>query len=440
MNFLLERLNYKQTREQLGLISLALVWMSIVLSAYLDTLNLLVLLAVIALFIVRDNDVEDRVASALISWFTLVFLFFFVFSFFPLIVNNSSVEVWIDQFHERIAPVLAVGLTAVILLKYRLSEQNLWMSLLFVFFSLVIAIFLEWNAVGPQVFSDEYRFGINRISTSNYLIFGVVTNLFTALLLGASIWAYMNKKWLVFWLFIVASLLSVYGSILSGTRGAWIGLPEIIIGWGVFFYVSILGSVPIRQKILSILVVLLAFILLTVAVQEKLEHRFNLAVEDVERYFDGNPLTSIGSRFVMYEAAIDGFTEHPISGVGPENIGPEMEKRTQKIFSVRFGVDRPGYLTWDVHNQYLQELFARGIIGIFVLLVIQIYLLTFFIRRSSRKNLFAVAGVIFMVASILNMMSYSWLRFHGGMFFYFIVMTFLIYGSSIKSENNLANE
>jgi hypothetical protein len=52
----------------------------------------------------------------------------------------------------------------------------------------------------------------------------------------------------------------------------------------------------------------------------------------------------------------------------------------------------------------------------------------------SVNNIWAAGGFIFIIASSLNMMTYSWLRFDNGIYFYFMMITLFIYGSEMFNQ------
>lgn len=426
--------------QLVGMLMLAFIWASIFMSSLMDTMNILVFFTLIVFLLTRNEIINPKLVASLSQWFLIVFIGFFALSFVSLILNDSDINAWYSQFKESVAPVIAVGFLSVLLIRCKIQERFLWLSLIGVTLSLITAVYLEWSTVGLTVFSDTYRFGQTKISTAGPLLIGVFSNLMTALLIAAAIWAYRQSSWLFFGVFFLSAILTIYVAFLSGTRGAWIGLPEIIIGWFFYFYFSTLKKMSVRKQFITIVTILFILMSLFIPIKDKINSRVSSAIKDVQLYLDGTRLGSIGIRLVMYEAAWDGIVQNPLSGYGIDKVESEMKERTKMIILERFEKEQAGFATSDVHNQYLQELFVRGIFGFIGFLIVQLYLLIFFIKRSGVNNLFAAAGTIFLLASIMNMMSYSWLRFHDGMFFYFIITTFLIYGANLKSKMDKKDE
>lgn len=406
--------------------ALAILMASWVFTSVLDTMNLLILFVLIAIFLGKGSL---KFTPSLRNWLVIVFLGFFVLGLFHLVFHPVGPSVWLPAIDERIAAVIASLGLVLLLLRTQPKEQVVWLSVVGAGIGLMLTFGLEWYRVGDVGLSADYRFG--DVYGTSFLVFGVVSSLMTALFFAGFTWAIIHRRWGLSGLFLVFIVIALMGTFLSGTRGAWLGLPEILLGWALFGYFTFLKHKGLGVKLAVLGAVVLVIVFLSAVVSEKIEFRAKAAVTDVEQYFVGNPNTSIGLRLVMYEAALNSIKEKPISGVGFYRVGPEIINRTQEVFKERFRLDMSGFDSWDVHNQYLQEAMARGIPGLIGLLWIQVFALVYFIRSMHSRNIWAVAGTIFVIASAINMMSYSWLRFHDGMFFYFMILTLFIYGSEV---------
>src|SRR5690606_24916681 len=120
------------------------------------------------------------------------------------------------------------------------------------------------------------------------------------------------------WLWRLALILGMagatYGSIMSGTRGAWISVP-------VVFVLFCLGSFTQRNlhRACTAAVVLLAAAgawYVTVP-DNPIEQGYNRAVEDISNYVEkGNAKGSIGARFEIWRAATINIPQKPILGWG----------------------------------------------------------------------------------------------------------------------------
>lgn len=427
------RINEKH-RDVASIFILSTIIFSLTFTVYTSTLNLLVLFSLLVWLFFPKSAIEMDVR--LFQWMTVVLAIFFLLGLLPIFFHDAPSRPTELLFHHKSAALIAVLLFMFILVRLAPSENVIWWALLIGAQGVFIAVLLELYFKGWDHLFSGHRLGT--MYGTGILKFGVFSNLLFGILLGAFFWVIRQKyKWWLL-LFLLFTLTSVFlGSILSGTRGAWLGLPEIIIGWGIFYYVYYFRKQSSGRKVV-ILILLTLFVVATLWLgKNKIENRVNNAVKNVEKYFDGNPNTSIGLRLVMYEAAWDGIKENVFTGVGQDNIQKELRERMLMIYESKFinhveaAKGRGELNSWDVHNQYLQEFFSRGILGLLSLILVQLFLLLFFIRRVRECgiNIWAVTGIIFVLASAINLMSYSWMRFNTGMFFYFVLTTLMVYAS-----------
>ena len=417
---------HRKLKPYFVFMDLGVVFTSIILSQIMDTMNLLLVLVLLTLRWTYTEPYEQH--ASLMRWFQVVFFIFFMLGILPHVFKKPLLVVWRNQINKKVVAGIAVSSFGFILMRLKPTNDMLWLSLLSVAAAILITIIYEYAKVGNIILNEQYRFG--GVLGSDYLMVGVFSNLFTGCFIGGMMWSLKKHRKFMLALFSVAVVVSLTSSFLTGTRGAWLGLPEIVIGWSIFYYVEFCTK---KNYLHSMVVALLIFGIVFLGyflVGEKISARIDVAKQDIMLYQQGQPISSIGLRFVMYEAAIESIKDNPLYGVGSENIGPELKERTRQIFHNKFDMNRSGFDSWDTHNQYLQEAFSGGILGFFSLLFVQIYLLIFFIKHRVVNQLWAVSGMIFVVASAINMMSYSWLRFNDGMFFYFIVATLLVYGAS----------
>lgn len=416
---------------------LSIVFMSLVMTQLMDAMNVLIFSSLIVWFFTRNLSISKDQIVNLKKWYLVVFLGFFLLGLLPLVFLESSIDVWSQQFNKRIASLIAVVGFGFILIRLQPSESTLWKSVLAIALGIFVVSLLEYIEVGNKVLDSNYRFG--GLYASGPLMFGVFTTLYLSLFFGGLFWSLKKNFFFLSFLFGLAILISLIASILTGTRGGWLGLPEIFIGWSIIFYLGFFKKKDQKPKFLigflSLFLSLVIF--LSFLMGAGITDRFSLAIDNIVSYKNGNPNTSIGLRLLAYKAALMSITESPFTGVGPSAISKELEASTRKILDEDFNIKSKGFSSWDVHNQYLQEAYSRGLFGLAALLGLQLYLFVFFIRHASIQNIWASTGLIFMFSSSINMMSYSWLRFHDGLFFYFVITTLLVYGTLISDKESV---
>lgn len=96
------------------------------------------------------------------------------------------------------------------------------------------------------------------------------------------------------------------------------------------------------------------------------QQRFMAGVSDLTNYHQGNVMTSLGIRLVLWEGALEMAVEHPVLGVGTGGYRAEIlrlqeESEIPRIPGLSENVIEP-------HNSYLAYLAEFGIVGLVILL------------------------------------------------------------------------
>ncbi|CAJ1792213.1 hypothetical protein KOPIIPEJ_00751 [Aeromonas dhakensis] len=218
-------------------------------------------------------------------------------------------------------------------------------------------------------------------------------------------------------------LMGGMGSFLSGTRGGWVLLPIILVT--IIFY--------FRRKLClkdglyagSVCVLLLFLALLP---QSGVMDRIYAAKEDIVHYIDGlNPDTSLGIRLQLWESAYHSFLEKPIFGWG--NNGVRLSQLNQynngSISEFIYNFNS------HAHNQFLDELAKRGIIGLLMLTLLYFYPL--WVASRNRDNLLVSS---MLAVSSLTLVDYSlsqaFINHNSGMIFFMFLFSALI--TTIKAS------
>ena len=96
--------------------------------------------------------------------------------------------------------------------------------------------------------------------------------------------------------------------------------------------------------------------------------RVSIAVEETKSYFEANQqTTSVGSRLAMWQFAIHKTSEAPWLGLGMKGW---IERRDQSIAK---GELAPYISNFDhVHNEYLDMLLKRGVVGLGLLILLYV--------------------------------------------------------------------
>jgi O-antigen ligase len=266
-------------------------------------------------------------------------------------------------------------------------------------------------------------------------------------LLGGFVWAVKKGSWTIFVL-IVTVLISFIGSLVSDTRSAWAGLPEALIAWSVFYWLYLKRNsvVNLRKVAAFWIFFIVCFTSVLFYFGDRVEKRWDAMTGDLYNYSEGAGSTgSVGKRLVLFQAGIQGFLEKPWTGVGEDNSMSEQRRLTAPIIEEVYG--RKGSMAFGhLHNQFIEEAFTRGVLGLMALLITIGYLLFFFsrgVKESKQSGDFSpwpLVGLLFVISSSISMMAEAWIHLSTGVIFYIFFITLFVFLSARTLANNRSED
>jgi O-antigen ligase len=157
---------------------------------------------------------------------------------------------------------------------------------------------------------------------------------------------------------------------------------NLIVGYGRAGYLAFLISSPLiiykivgRRHIIKAAWVIILFIGISI-LSPTVKMRIDQAVTDIKQYDTGNPNTSIGLRFYMWEGAIKIFLKNPVLGVGTGGYQKAInDYEALGLQPLHINFSQP-------HNSFLYMASSFGIIGIISLL----WLFTVFLKKGWRAR------------------------------------------------------
>jgi O-antigen ligase len=177
------------------------------------------------------------------------------------------------------------------------------------------------------------------------------------------------------WLTAAGALASIYVLLISGGRGpllayfAAMALYAIIMGHRHF------GLRWMFRRVLVWIALLIAIVAVTAKSDPELGQRYQFVMERLSNPTGGSVAEgSILTRIVLYEAGVETILERPMTGYGRQNVIPAVKAHS----------DMPDhfFLFSHLHNGYLTDLVASGILGLLSLLaVLLVPLLVFWNTR-----------------------------------------------------------
>lgn len=234
--------------------------------------------------------------------------------------------------------------------------------------------------------------------------------------------------------FAAASAFGVLGSILSGSRGGWVLFPVIL--FVLYRIFKDWFSTKVKLGMSLALALLVIFCLMP---QSGVPKRIEAAKSDISLYFSGkNKNTSLGHRFEIWKSSVDSFLEKPVFGWGRYGVRLSQEQQYKQGLITKAAYDFNSH----AHNQFLDEMAKRGIIGLsalLALLLIPLYLFKQYLQPSfsPEARTLGAAGVIVVLSTIDYSLSQAFLYHSSGIVFYCVSVIFLY--SALRSQQSIAD-
>lgn len=205
-------------------------------------------------------------------------------------------------------------------------------------------------------------------------------------------WQAGHKVWgRVAWLLPVAFLLALAAVVLSGSRGAYVGLVAMLV-------VLVSVSLRRRHRLVALVIVGLGLVVAYSSV-ESVKERVDRAVSEVETYLSIDDVASyegavVGNvqRLEIWRTAVMIFKDAPIVGIGRGNYervaGEYAEKGLVHPMAAQAG---------HAHNAYLDVLASRGIVGFVCFMGMLLFPLYFFFSTRQASPGSAMLGITHIV-------------------------------------------
>lgn len=438
--------------KTLFLVFLAILLVGIIARKVFPTIlemSLVSLFMVWFFYLTQKGVIDLAVSKNIKKWLMLLFVFMLI-NLFPESIHyfkgEGSYEGRLVSFVERYLHLIMIGIVTFLGYKIRLSAVDVWKVLI------IVSCFVLWVILYEMIKLEfnpsammNHRFGL--LASSNTIDFGIYSNTLFIVLLGALFWFKdFSKLWK--FLLVMALIVDISGAILSQSRTAWIGWPEAIIGWGGFYLYRLFSAKKIKKVILFLGLILVFLIVIIMSpAKEIVENRVNKAISNVIDYKNGNPNSSLGNRFVMYEVGINQIQKTPWLGVGVNNFTLFIQEDTKKLINHKFGLTSLGYTYSHIHNQFLMSFILGGIFPFLSLLVIFGFLLWFFSQKiktgvTERQKALGIAGLVFTITSLMTFLPESPLMFKSQFIFFFVMasLLFLINDEEILSQVKVNND
>lgn len=394
---MLAQIKYNKSQIYSGLIGLFFILILQFKLSY-SLIPILLALAGIALLIPHIKNKSYHLEKA-DKWLIYSFICYFVLFVFSLIIHKGKGS----DLDLASRALLALPILSIF---YKNQLKHLW---------IVYAILIA--GIGAGITSMIQVFGLDFVRPFPKIMHiqaGDIAMSLAMFSFCALFYFYTQKQRMAMYLNLIAGLFALIASFLTTARGAWVGVPFVLI---VIFWLN-------RKSLSKWLISGVLFITLAggIFTSETIHKRYLDAQNDITAYMNGsNKSTSVGARFDMWKSAMLGIQEKPVFGWGLQGV-KEMRKQhfsEGKIskYAASFG---------HAHNQYLHDASTRGIVGLIALLATLFVPLILFwngLKQSESNSLAHLWGVLG-ITHILLMMSYfltqAFLLHNSGAMFYFI--------------------
>lgn len=202
--------------------------------------------------------------------------------------------------------------------------------------------------------------------------------------------------------YLIAVFMGCFASILTGTRGAMLGiaLAFIFIGMIVFFK----KRASIGSFVLAMLVGFSGFGVDYLTSSRGVQDRIKVASEDLTLYQEGQVYTSLGMRFEMWKEAVAMFQMAPVFGLSTAEIATRMPEILEKSGSQLEKSNHPqNDARGNKHNQLLNQAAKRGIVGVLAILFVWFACVKLFLRNESLMgNMLGLSIVVYFIPPSLT--------------------------------------
>ncbi|WP_234283480.1 MULTISPECIES: O-antigen ligase family protein [unclassified Halomonas] len=291
------------------------------------------------------------------------------------------------------------------------------------------------GAIGAGSWASWQKWqGVERADSFTHVIqFGNLCMVLAVFCLAGLGWAWQQRQrsgWVA--LLLVGALGGILGSLFSGSRGGWIGFPIVLL----VLYRGYGRLLPRRVKVSILVSVVLAAAAVYSIPQTGVQSRIHQGFEDVAEYRAGvQKGSSVGDRFEMWKGAVTLIQERPLTGWGSNGYHAALIELGE-AGEIREGVTRFGH----AHNEYLDAMAKRGVIGLAVLLMLYLVPMRQFLKQFGHQSLetrsVAIAGALLSVTYLDFGLTQTFMEHNSGvmMFAFWLAVLWGVFSSRVHRE------
>ncbi len=291
-----------------------------------------------------------------------------------------------------------------------------------------IAQFIAMKYFGVSILVSGKVFWLRPSGGVNPMRYGAISLVVMAFSLNAILVLRQKKMWLRL-LLVAAVCMGLVACLLTQVRGTWLAIPVLMLFYSVYLYRN--G----HPKFLVALVVGAGVLVVVASQTQVLQSRAQLIVSDVDSYQKGDSKSSIGARLDMFKAAGILIKQRPVFGHGLNSYAlkaTEIRKATP-------GMSNEVGLWANPHNEILQVMVEKGVVGLITLLLLFAAPGYLFLRALSKSDdsssgqqvkYYAMCGLGLLI--IYAVAGQSVALFEHDVFNHFFALMVLLFASQVR--------
>ncbi len=290
-----------------------------------------------------------------------------------------------------------------------------------------ISQYVAMKYFNVQILTSDNRFSqmwLRPAGGVNPMRYGAISLVLSVIALNGVFLVRNKAMWLKL-LFCISFLMGAVACYLANSRSSFLAIPVLAFMFSVYLYRA--GHPRF------LLVLLVSSVLLVAGLSQN--GRVKATLNSLERYQQGDAVSSLGARLDMFKAAVILIEKKPIWGYG---LGGYLEggKEVRKMYP---NMDRHVGTWSNPHNEYLLVMVEKGVIGLFTLLFLFVapgYLFFRALRRAGDSaagqqiKFYAMSGLSLLV--VYAVVGLSVALFQHDVFNHFFTLMVLLFASQIR--------
>ena len=320
-----------------------------------------------------------------------------------------------------------IAVVPILLILHR-SRPNLHLFMWGVIIAALMSFFFA-------VYEIDYSGMIRAKGSTDSILFGCFSILFASISGLYAIYWVKQRRVVNTLLGIISFSCGLVAALASGTRGALIAVPIIIVIQ--LSYAMVLSDVQRKMKVAIVAVIFSGLAMGSFLVPDSGYKRFYVAVKEISTYQPGQG-TSIGRRLDAWYEAYVAFLENPIFGIGHGRQYAFVEAK------VKAGMPGMGSAQLsDSHSDYFFILSRRGGLGLLshliLLLILSCTFFTIWRKASSNIQVLAAACGVVVISSyaIFGFTSTLFIRSQALCIFAYLLAVLMYFSTNGNSSDEL---